>query len=172
MYLRTAYAVAVERLGKTTQNWTEGCCRVAIALLKSVGIHIIVCPRTVALYNQEFRDHNGRFTSPNPYAANRIKCKPLLFELIPRFKVDIKEYVFDNHAHFHAEMLKEELIYTMIPNKLAELRTEAGQHYDEIGLLESYIQQPPSIQTVRMWLNMLNIAPNRCNVDLFSSFMT
>jgi hypothetical protein len=59
----------------------------------------------------------------------------LQFLLIPWFGVDIKEYVLNNHAHFHAEMLWEELIDTVIPNRLAELRTEAGQHSDKINLL-------------------------------------
>ena len=49
LYLHCAYDIALKQLGKSTMNWTVGCCKESVRKLNEMGVHGETNARTTKL---------------------------------------------------------------------------------------------------------------------------
>jgi hypothetical protein len=115
MYLRTAYVIALEKLGHNKHTWVNTCCKEAVEMLAYLGFDLTFDPKRVSEWNRLFRT-NGKFPHPNNYVANGIKQpKPKIFALFPQAAAIMNEFVLSRLDHVTSEMLRYELIAKIIP---------------------------------------------------------
>ena len=79
LYLRTAYTIALNKLGRDSNKWVATCCQEALDLLASLGFDTTVDAKRISYWNIEFCKDNC-FPHPNSYVANGIKTKLPFFE--------------------------------------------------------------------------------------------
>ncbi len=66
MYLRTAYIIALEKLGYNKHTWVKTCCKEAVEMLAYLGLDLTLDPKRVSEWNQLLR-RNGKFHHPNKH---------------------------------------------------------------------------------------------------------
>ncbi len=121
-----------------------------------MGIHGTTSARTIQNWNIHFR-RNGKFPHPNPNIANGVKYKPLIFEFFPEIELDCKEFIFGNFDNFHVEMLRDELVSTIIPKQMAKLNQNqlVSNESEEFKLIEHMTTSPPAYSTVLKWVHAM-----------------
>ena len=100
MYLRTAYTIALEKLGHNKHTWVNTCCKEAVEMLAYLGLDYTSDPKRVSEWNRLFR-RNGKFCHPNNYIANGIKQpKPKIFALFPKAaSAMVNEFILSRLDH-------------------------------------------------------------------------
>jgi hypothetical protein len=155
LYLRTAYQIALTKLGRGNNTWIETCCGGAVRKLSTLGFNATVDKKRLGLWNRLFRrDHI--FPHPNSYVANGMKPKPRIFEVFPEAEAMISDFVLSHLDHFSVAMLRNELITIIIPGLKQKAEDESVPVDSEEYLLLSHLStQPPSYSTVLRWLHYL-----------------
>ena len=155
LYLRTAYQIALKKLGRGNNTWIETCCGGAVRKLSPLGFNATVDKKRLGLWNRLFRgDHI--FPHPNSYVANGMKPKPRIFEVFPEAEAMISDFVLSHLDHFSVAMLRNELITIIIPGLKQKAEDESVPVDSEEYLLLSHLStQPPSYSTVLRWLHYL-----------------
>ena len=152
MYLRTAYTIALEKLGHNKHTWVNTCCKEAVEMVAYLGLDYTSDPKRVSEWNRLFR-RNGKFCHPNNYIANGIKQpKPKIFALFPKAaSAMVNEFILSRLDHITSEMVQYELISKIIPALKDEAAKEKGAvEYDYISGL---VEKPPSKLTVLRWMH-------------------
>jgi hypothetical protein len=72
LYLRTAYVIALEKLGHNKNTWVNTCCNEAVEMLAYLGLEYTFDPLRASEWNRLFRRY-GKFCYPNNYVANGIQ---------------------------------------------------------------------------------------------------
>jgi hypothetical protein len=138
MYLRTAYSLALEKLGVVVPNEPKstwmGCCDKAVIMVRAIGYEGVTS-KTLMTWNKYFRD-DAKFPHPNPYFANGIhpKPKPVLFELFPKASIDLSEFIIKHQDHFNVQMAVELFSNVMLP-ALDEEAKKLGNDSEEMELI-------------------------------------
>ena len=79
-----------------------------------------------------------------------------MFEHFPTAAADVSKFMLENLAVVSVEMLRSELISSIIPKLVDEANQKGVSHEaPEYALLCQYTDKPPSYQTVRRWLDYL-----------------
>eukprot|EP00956_Cyclotella_meneghiniana_P043388 scaffold267828_cov106-Cyclotella_meneghiniana.AAC.1 len=163
MYLRRAYDLALQLMGKTdNKRWVKDICLHAINDLKVIGVEVIINPETLRLWNVELRKGAGKFPHPNPNIANGKKNEPAIFESIPQFKSDCLSFIYDNFDNFVVDMLRDNVIDVLIPKHIDRIKVELSQYgldeadSPELIILRKYISKPPSYGVVLSWLHSMD----------------
>ncbi len=104
LFLRTAYTIALNKLGRDSNNWVATCCQEALDLLAGLGFDTTVDAKRISYWNIDFSKDNC-FPHPNSNVANGIKPKPPFFEHFPNAAADASTFSLDHHDHFSVEML-------------------------------------------------------------------
>ena len=138
MYLRTAYSLALEKLGVVVPNepkstWIE-CCDKGVIIVRAIGYEGVTS-KTLMTWNKYFRD-DAKFPHPNPYFANGIhpKPKPVLFELFPKASIDLSEFIIKHQDHFNDQRAVEHFSNVMLP-ALHEEAKKLGNDSEEMELI-------------------------------------
>ena len=155
IFLRAAYEIAIQDMGKDNNTWICHCCKVAVKQVNLIGIDTTINANTLSHWNIQFRK-TGQFPHPNPYVANGLKPKPMLFEYFPRSAADSNAFILQHLDHFAVEMLRSEIISQIIPGLVKEVEKD-GSNIEtlEYQLLKRYEIKPPSYTTVRRWVHYL-----------------
>ena len=82
IFLRAAYHLAREKIGIGKNKWIDTCYNEAVKQVNALGIHTTINANTLSLWNIQFYKL-GKFPHPNPFVANGLRPKPLLFEYFP-----------------------------------------------------------------------------------------
>jgi hypothetical protein len=140
MYLRTAYIIALEKLGYDKHTWVKTCCKEAVEMLAYLGLDLTLDPKRVSEWNRLLR-RNGKFRHPNNYVANGIKQpKPKIFALFPQAVAIVNEFVLSRLDHVTSEMLRRELIAKIIPALEEEAAKEkVPEEYDYISGVKMFL---------------------------------
>ena len=69
-------------MGNTGVSWVKTYCQEVVDKVNDVGFNTTISAKTLSYWNVTFRQQT-KFPHPNPYIANEIKPKPLLFEWYP-----------------------------------------------------------------------------------------
>jgi hypothetical protein len=155
LYLRTAYQIALKKLGFGKNTWIETCCGGAVRKLSSLGFNSTVDKLRLGMWNTLFRREH-RFPHPNSYVANGMKPKPRILEVFPEVEAMISDFVLSHLDHFTLETLRNELITNIIPSLKQKAEDESVPMDSEEYLLLSHLStQPPSYSTVLRWLHFL-----------------
>ncbi len=135
----------------------------AVDQVNGLGFDTTTNAKTLSYWNIDFQKR-GKFAHPNPFIANGIKPKPPLIEYFPKAAVDVTTFVLDHLDHFAVEMLRNELITTIIPALKAEVESSGdsmnGDHPDYY-LLCHYSNNPPSYMTVLRWVHYLGFKQDK-----------
>ena len=75
------------------------------------------------------------------------KPKPALFEIF-HLEARMKEFVMEHLDCFTVEMLRSELISSMIPKFVEEVEEDGETNSVAYHLLQNYADQPPSYSSV------------------------
>jgi len=136
-------------MGIGKNKWIDTCYNEAVKQVNALGIHTTINANTLSLWNIQFCKL-GKFLHPNPFVANSLRPKPLLFEYFPTSSDNCKEYILNHLDHFSVEMLRNELITKTIP-KLMKGEEKERPRTDtlEYQLLKQYETKPPSYSNVR-----------------------
>ena len=126
LYLRTAYSIALTKMGLDSNTWIGTCCKEAVEQLSSLGFNLTLDPCRVSVWNRVFR-RDGQFPHPNHYVANGLKPKPPIFDLFPEAAVMTSEFIYSHLDHFTVEMLRNELITHIIPGLKKKLKMNRFQ---------------------------------------------
>ncbi len=155
LYLRTAYQIALKKLGRGNNTWIETCCGGAVRKLSPLGFNATADNLRLGRWNRLFRrDH--MFPHPNTYVSNGMKPKPRIFEVFPEAEAMISDVVLGHLDHFSVAMLRNELITIIIPGLKQKAEDESVPVDSEEYLLLSHLSaQPPSYSTVLRWLHYL-----------------
>jgi len=156
VFLIRAYQIALEKLGTNNTRWKKDCCQEAVNQINEIGFDTTINANTLMNWNIDFRKYN-QFHHPDIYVANNIKPKPALFENFPQAAVDASLKILNNLDHFNVEMLRVELINTIIPSLKEEIEVtgDANANIDGYNLLCHYMAKPPSYTTVLRWVHYL-----------------
>jgi hypothetical protein len=140
MYLRTAYIIALEKLGYDKHTWVKTCCKEAVEMLAYLGLDLTLDPKRVSEWNRLLR-RNGKFRHPNNYVANGIKQpKPKIFALFPQAVAIVNEFVLSRLDHVTSEMLRCELIAKIITALEEEAAKEkVPEEYGYISGVKMYL---------------------------------
>jgi hypothetical protein len=161
LYLRTAYTIALNKLGRDSNNWVATCCQEALDLLAGLGFDTTVDAKRISYWNIDFRKDN-RFPHPNLYVANGIKPKPPFFEHFPNAAADASTFILDHLDHFSVEMLRGELISKIIPALTKECEDDGiPDDSPERILLSQFEIRPPSYTTVLRWVHYLGFSQDK-----------
>ena len=114
LYLRTAYIIALDKLGRGTNTWVNTCCQEAVDVLAHLGFDTTSDRKRISYWNIDFCKENC-FLHPNPYIANGIKPTPPFFEMFPKAAADASSFIVEHLDHFLVEMLHSEIITKIIP---------------------------------------------------------
>ena len=136
-------------------KWVDQCCFEAINELNKLGIKTTTNKGVLAKWNRQFRLHE-KFPHPNPYVANGKKPIPPLFDFFPEAKAMVKEYALKKLDCFGVEMMRDELITSIIPGLLEQAHNDNvdpdSLHYN---ILLNYQAKKPSYSTVWRWVRYL-----------------
>ena len=66
MYLRTAYTIALEKLGHNKHTWVNTCCKEAVEMLAYLGLDCTSDPKRVSEWNRLFRRNGKSWERDNP----------------------------------------------------------------------------------------------------------
>jgi hypothetical protein len=159
LYLRTAYVIALKKLGHNKNTWVNTCCKEAVEMLAYVGLDYTLDPKRVSVWNRLFR-RSGKFSHPNNYVANGIKQpKPKIFALFPQAVAMVNEFVLRRLDHITSEMVQYELISKIIPALEEEaVKEKVAEEYDYISGL---VEKPPSKSTVLRWMHYLDFSNDK-----------
>jgi hypothetical protein len=142
LYLRTAYQIALNKLGRSNNTWIETCCGGAVRKLSSLGFNLTVDKLRLGMWNTLFRrDHH--FPHPNSYVANGMKPKPRIFEVFPEAEAMISDFVLSHLDHFTVDMLRNEFITMIIPGLKQKAEDESVPVDTEEYLLLSHLSMQP-----------------------------
>ena len=160
MYLINAYEIAIKRLGRGEATWVKDVCAEAVTAMQRVGVQTIKSARTVSNWNIMFRTQRGKFPHPNPNIANGKKIVPPIFELVPKFKADCLEFIYQNFDNFVVDMLRDEIVVNLLPKHVAGVEDEIAkglllQGCEEQTLLQRYTNDPPSYRVVLSWVKSI-----------------
>ena len=108
---------------------------------------------TVQRHEIEFQKE-GNFCHPNPLIINGLRNRPELFEHFPSAEADVSKFMIESLAAVSVEMLRSELISSIIP-KLVDEANQKGVSHDvpEYTLFCQYTDKPPPYMTVWRWLD-------------------
>jgi len=164
LYLRTAYTIALEKMGNDGITWVNTCCQEAVDLLGRLGFITTIDRKRISYWNIHFRKAT-RFPHPNPYVANGIKSKPPLFEYFPQAAADASSFILRHLDHFSVEMLRNEIITNIIPGLVRESEQDGGGIFEEDSeehiLLSHYTIKLPSYTTVFRWVHYLGFKQDK-----------
>jgi hypothetical protein len=74
LFLRTAYQVAIEKMGIIHNNFKMACCE-AMTKLNSLGFDTATSANTIMEWNKDFRTNNGKFSHPNNKISSSSSSK-------------------------------------------------------------------------------------------------
>jgi len=74
LFLRTAYQVAIEKMGIIHNNFKKACCE-AMTKLNSLGFDTAMSANTIMEWNKDFRTNNGKFSHPNNKISSSSSSK-------------------------------------------------------------------------------------------------
>jgi hypothetical protein len=74
LFLRTAYQVAIEKMGIVHNNFKKACSE-AMTKLNSLGFDTAMSANTIMEWNKDFRTNNGKFSHPNNKISSSSKMK-------------------------------------------------------------------------------------------------
>ena len=86
-----------------------------------------------------------------------MKYKPSLFEFFPTIELDCKEFILGNFDHFHVEMLRDELVTTILPRHMTNMIQDKQfkKESEEYKLLEHLTSNPPAYSAVLIWMHAM-----------------
>ncbi len=145
IFLRRAYIIAQDSLGKETMKWIDGCCKKAVYECNKLGLNTTISARTVAHWNNILSANCGKFPHPNPSIFTRNGRTPLLFEYFPESILDFKKLIFGDYDSFTIERLPHDVISDVIPKYLSKA-TDIGETSPEYMLLSKYSSHYPMRQ--------------------------
>jgi hypothetical protein len=109
LFLHTAYTIALNKLGRDSNNWVATCCQEALDSLVGLGFDTTVDAKRISYWNIDFCKDNC-FPHPISYVANGTKPKPPFIEYFPNTAADASTFILDHLDHFSVEMLHGEII--------------------------------------------------------------
>ncbi len=161
LFLRTAYTIALNKLGRDSNNWVATCCQEALDLLAGLGFDTTVDAQRITYWNIDFCKDNC-FPHPNSYVANGIKPKPPFCEYFPNAMADASTFILDHLDHFSGEMLRGEIISKIIPALTKECKNDGiPEDSTECTLLSQFEIRPPSYMTVLRWVHYLGFLQDK-----------
>jgi hypothetical protein len=161
LFLRTAYTIALNKLGRDSNNWVATCCQEELDLLAGLGFDTTVDAKRISYWNIDFRKDNC-FPHPNSYVANGIKPKPPFFGHFPNAAADASTFILDHLDHFSVEMLRGEIITKIIPALTKECEDDGiPDDSTERTLLSQFEIRPPSYTTVLRWVHYLGFSQDK-----------
>ncbi len=161
LFLRPAYAIALNKLGRDSNNWVATCCQEAVDVLAGLGFDTTVEAKRISYQNIDSCKDNC-FPHPNSYVANGIQPKPPFFEYFPNAAADASTFIIDHLDHFSVEMLPGGIITNIIP-ALAKDCEDNGIPEDstERTLLSQFEIRPPSYTTELRWVHYLGFSQDK-----------
>jgi hypothetical protein len=104
LYLRTAYSIALTKMGKDSNTWIGTCCKEEVNKLSSLGFNLTADPYRISVWNRVFQK-DGKFPHPNHYVANGMKPKLPIFDVFPEAAAMTSEFIHSHLDHLTVEML-------------------------------------------------------------------
>ena len=99
----------MKKMGAQGFIWIKHFCQDAVDLLNLLGIEKTINTTTLSYWKIQFW-RTGKFPHPNPYIANGLQPKPVLFEYFPTSTDESSAYISEHLDHFSIEMLCSEII--------------------------------------------------------------
>ena len=116
--------------GDADSKWTwQECCEVACVRLNKVGLKQATSYKTVAKWNQVFRELEN-FPHPNLYVQSGKRPMPRLFETFPEAKDRIVTFAVDKLATLTIEKVHEFIVDKLVPDLFVLWKADEIKSWD------------------------------------------